>query len=153
MQQCELEAVSSRFPLFPTWLKLLPPTEASCHLLAEQVGSISELLRASSSTPAMHPRQKDLWYKTFPVSLLPTHLTADEGWKKRHVQFHCHPLNSCAVLLHACQFTLCIDSAAVKWEQHFSASYICDTNPHCLWDLQVISSVYCVAGCISNHGE
>lgn len=143
--------MSSWSPLIFQLGWLLPPTEASCHLSAEQLGSISEFLWASSSMPAMHPRQKDLWYITFTVSLLPTHLTVDEGWKKRHVWFHCHPLSSCAVLLHACQFTLCIDSAAVKWQQRFSASYSCDTNPHCLWDFQVISSVDCVAGCISNQ--
>lgn len=103
--KCSLVVVSLEFP---TLLKLLPATEASCHLSSEQLGSISEALWASSSMsmPATHPRQEDtLWHVTF--TQLSAYLMHSWGrMEETCVQFLCHLPPSCSVLLYACQLTL-----------------------------------------------
>lgn len=126
----EVNGCELLFPLeFPALLKLLPPTEASCHLSSEQLGSISEPLWASSSMPATHLGQKDiLWHDTLSPSCQPTQYTTDERWKR-------NVFSSCAGPLLAVQSSHtpvnlpCSSSTAVKWEQHLSASDSWDTSP------------------------
>lgn len=91
---------------FSTLLKLLPATEASCHLSSEQLGSISEPLWVSRSMPATHPRQKDTFWH---VTLTKLSAYSKRNWwrmEERHVQFLCHPPPSCSVFPYTCQLTL-----------------------------------------------
>lgn len=91
---------------FSTLLKLLPATEASCHLSSEQLGSISEPLWASRSMPATHPRQKDTFWH---VTLTKLSAYSKHNWwrmEERYVQFLCHPPPSCSVFPYTCQLTL-----------------------------------------------